>query len=92
VERCGQMGEENSRVEVEICGERYVLKGDAAPEHLRRVADHVERLVKHLQGRNPRLSFGKAALLAALNVADEFLKLKADYDNLVRLLEPGESK
>ncbi|MDA8333507.1 MAG: cell division protein ZapA [Peptococcaceae bacterium] len=86
------MSEESNRLEVQICGERYVLKGDAAPEHLRQVAGYVERMIKQAQARNPQLSFGKASLLTALNVADEFLKLKADYDNMVKLLEPRESK
>jgi cell division protein ZapA len=83
---------EEKRVEVEICGERYVIKGDAAPEHLRDVAGHVERMIKQAQARNPRLSLAKAALLTAMNVTDEFLKLKADYDNMVKLLEPRENK
>lgn len=86
------MSEETSRVEVDICGERYILKGDAAPEHLRQVASHVQGLMKQALQRNPLLSPAKAALLTAMNVTDEFLKLKADYDNMVKLLEPRESK
>jgi len=86
------MSEETSRVEVEICGERYILKGEAPPEHMRQVASHVQRLMKQALQRNPRLSLSKAALLTAMNVTDEFLKLRADYDNMVKLLEPRESK
>jgi len=86
------MGGEQTRVEVEICGERYVIKGEGTPEQVRRVAQHVHQRMKENLARNPRLSLTKAALLTAVNITDDFLKLKADYDNLVKLLEPRENQ
>ena len=86
------MSEEPTRVEVEICGEHYVIKGDGTPEQVRRVAQYVHQRMTENLARNPRLSLTKAALLTAVNITDEFLKLKTDYDNLVKLLEPRESK
>lgn len=84
------MSEETTRVEVEICGERYILKGDACHENVLQAAAYVHRLMKQALARNPRLSSGKAALLTAINVAEELLRLRADYDNMVKLLEPRE--
>jgi len=40
-----------------------------------------------VQSRNPKLSLDKAAVLAAINIADELKKLKADYEELVRIIE-----
>ena len=80
-------GQEN-RVEVEIFGEYYTLKGDSSPEQMRALAKFVNQKMRQLAERNPRLTRTQAAVLAALNIAEEFKKLQEEYDNLVRLLEP----
>lgn len=80
-------GQEN-RVEVEIFGEYYTLKGDSSPEQMLALAHFVSQKMKQLAARNPRLTRTQAAVLAALNIADELKKLQEEYDNLVKILEP----
>jgi len=80
-------GQEN-RVEVEIFGEYYTLKGDSSPGQMLALAKLVNRKMRQLAERNPRLTRTQAAVLAALNIAEELKKLQEEYDNLVRLLEP----
>ncbi|RJX22001.1 MAG: cell division protein ZapA [Ammonifex sp.] len=76
-----------NRVEVEIAGEPYVLRSEAAPEHIERVARMVNQKIKEVRNRNPRLSLHTAAVVAALNISDEYLVLKDEHENLVKLIE-----
>lgn len=82
------MTEEVTRVDVEIFGEYYTLKGSNTPEELVALAQYVNRKMKQLSGRNTRLSKAQTAVLAALNIADELKKLQEEHDNMVRMLEP----
>jgi len=64
-----------NRVDVEIFGEHYKLKGDATPEYMVRLARYVDQTMRRVMQRNPRLSVHKAAVLSAINIADELLKV-----------------
>ncbi len=81
------MSASKTRVEVEICGASYTLRGDESPEYMQMVAQYVNRKIKQLVSRNPRLSLTNAAVLAAINIADELSKLQEDYDNLIKLID-----
>jgi cell division protein ZapA len=76
-----------NRVEVEIAGEPYLLRSEAATEHIERVARMVNQKIKEVRTRNPRLSLHTVAVVAALNISDEYLVLKDEHDNLVKLIE-----
>jgi cell division protein ZapA len=85
------MTEKVTRVDVEIFGEYYTLKGSSTQEQMLALAHYVNRKMKNLASRNTRLTKTPAAVLAALNIADELKTLQEEHDNLVRMLEP-ESK
>ncbi len=86
------MSDQETRVEVEICGASYMLRGKESPEYMQMVAQYVNRKMKQLISRNPRLSMTNAAVLAAINIADELSKLQEDYDNLVKLMDTKNPK
>lgn len=86
------MDDRETRVEVEIFGEYYTLKGDASPEYMITLANFISQKMQQMVKQNARLNRCQAAVLAALNIADELNKLKEEYDNLVRLLEPEKGK
>jgi len=86
------MTKEQNRVDVEIYGVHYTLKGEAAPEDMIKISQHVDEKMRLVIQRNPRLSLYKAAILAALNIAEEYYNLKEEYDNLVKMLEPKHKK
>ena len=65
-----------NRVAVHILGEEYVLKGSSSTEEMYRVGLYVDQLMKSLAEKNVQMSKQKVAVLAALNLADELLKLK----------------
>jgi len=85
------MSDDQNRVDVDINGERYTLRGDTSPENLFKMSRHVDEQIRLVMRRNPRLSLYKAAVLVALNITEELFSLREEYDNLVQILEP-ESK
>ncbi|MCG0274542.1 MAG: cell division protein ZapA [Thermosediminibacteraceae bacterium] len=76
-----------TRVKVEICGEDYYIKGSASEEYIRQLANYVDQKMKLLSKVNPRLSRVNLAVLTALNIADEYFKIKAEYDEFLELFE-----
>lgn len=66
-------------VSVEIYGERYLLKGDAADsEYVRRLAAVVDRKIREAAGHLPATPLAKLAILAAINLAHDCLQLQED--------------
>lgn len=70
------MEADENRVEVQVGGETYVLKGKGNPNYLKELARYVDATMQMALQRNPRLSVTEAAVLAALNVADLYFTSK----------------
>lgn len=71
------MTEQGDRVQVEIFGERYTLRGLGGEDsaYTQRVAQYVDQQFHEVAGGTAVLSV-KMAVLASLNIADAFLKLE----------------
>lgn len=82
-----QSNGQKNRLTVEIYGQLYRLVGKDSDQHMKKVARHVDDTMKEFAQGNPRLDTTKLAVLSAVNIADEYFKLKAEYDELLRLLE-----
>ncbi len=78
---------EKNRVTLYIMGEEYVLRGSSTPDEMHRVGRYVDQLMKSLSEKNMQMSRQKVAVLAALNLADELMRLKGEITQL-----PGDSK
>ena len=76
------MSEEINRVEIEICGEEYVLKGNESIEYMKKLAHYVNKMMKDISNRNFKLPLNKVAILTALNIADEYYKIRKEYERL----------
>lgn len=72
-----------NRVTVSICGQEYTLVADENADYMERVAALVDGRMKELQ-RALHVSQADAAVLAAVNLADELLKNQAAAENLRR--------
>lgn len=81
------MDGKTTKVTVEILGDTYSIKGDAQPERILRVASWVNDRMKKIAQANSRLSNHQAAVLAALNIADEYLRLEKDYQQLLNMVK-----
>lgn len=76
-----------NRVTVEIFGELYALKGDIKPERVIKLAAVVDKRMRTIAKTNSQLPPLKVAVLAALNLADEYTKLEQDYNQLIEMLK-----
>ncbi|AMA72020.1 MULTISPECIES: cell division protein ZapA [Aneurinibacillus] len=80
-------GQNKERVVVEIYGQYYTMKGDSSSSHMRMIAGYVDDKMRKISEANPRLDTNKLAVLAALNMADEYFRLRMEYEELIKLLE-----
>lgn len=75
------MSEDKTKVSVDIFGMTYKLSGHTSGGHMRRVAGLVDEHMVRIAKGFPRLDTPRIAVLAAVNIADEYLKLKEQYEN-----------
>ncbi|MCL5062875.1 MAG: cell division protein ZapA [Nitrospiraceae bacterium] len=79
-------------IEVHILGQKYVIKGDAAPEYIQQIADFVDGKLQEVYATSPDITPLKAAILAALNIADELHRLKNEYNTISQSIKHIENK
>ncbi|MFV1956716.1 MAG: cell division protein ZapA [bacterium] len=70
------------RVDVEIFGKVYTVRGEKDAEYVRRVAEYVDRKMREISQVTDTVSTSRIAILAALNIADEFFALREETDEL----------
>ncbi|WP_202078249.1 cell division protein ZapA [Caldalkalibacillus salinus] len=79
--------EQKNSISVKIHGQRYKLKGEESPEYLQSIAHYVDMKMNDIEEKNPSLDVAKVAVLSAVNIADEYHKLKKEYDELLKWKE-----
>lgn len=84
-----QQNTQDKKVQVEIYGDKYIIKGNTDTDYVLQVADYVDAKMNVIGQRNPHLSIKQVSVLTALNIADELFKLQNDYDKLLQILEEG---
>ncbi len=62
--------------EVTLLNQKFHLKSDSDEKHVQRVADYVNKKLFDIQEKTRSVSSLNVALLAALNIADDFFKIK----------------
>ena len=77
----------SKKVNVEIFGDTYPFRTDGDPQELKKLAAFVDKYMQRAAKRTRSLDTRKIAVLSARELADEYFKLKKDYDELVELLE-----
>ena len=74
-------------VTVFINGIEYNLKGEEQEEYLHKVASYVDKKIKDVLKNNNKLSTSSAAVLSAINVADDMLKTQEINHELLKELD-----
>ncbi len=64
--------EDQNKVSVKIYGQEYTIAGEAPREHIMKVADYVNTKMHEIARALPAGSISSLAVLAAVNVADEY--------------------
>ncbi len=78
---------QRNKVEVRIAGKDYKLVGVDSDEHIQKIGLYVDRKMNEVLRSNIKLSTSMAAVLTALNIADDYSKLKESDDGLRKELE-----
>jgi len=71
----------NGSVRVEIYDQTYQLRG-SDPEYIGKLADYVDTKMRLIAQQASTVDSLRVAVLAALNIADEYLILKRKYDSI----------
>lgn len=81
---------ETGAVVVEIYDQVYQLKG-TDPEHIQRLATLVDAKMRAVSAHGATVDSLRVAVLAALNIADELMALRARFDSLHGNLDKTQS-
>jgi len=72
----------SGRVDVEIFGKVYTVRGDKDPDYVRRVAEFVDRKMREIAQVTDTISTSRIAILASLNIADELMTMLEESEEL----------
>lgn len=67
---------ESGKVKVTILGQTYNIKGDTSPEYIMQLADYVNQKIEEIGNNVPAGNSLQLAILASLNIADEYFQVK----------------
>lgn len=67
---------ETNRVKVEIFGQTYTINGDAPGDYIHQLASYLNDKMEEVHANCAAANTVQVAILAALNVADEYFQLK----------------
>ena len=79
---------ERQKMNVEIYGQLYTLR--VAPEdkaNVEKIARRVDEMMRQVGGGQSHLDYRDVAVLAAMNIAEEYFKLQKEYQELVTILD-----
>jgi cell division protein ZapA len=68
------MTTKKTSIKVEILGESYAIRSEAAPEHTRAVAEHLDRSIRQILASGAVIEANRAAILAALQITSELFQ------------------
>lgn len=81
------MDDNKNKVTVEIYGQKYKLMGKVSAGHLQMVAQFVNEKMNEIGEKSPALDTVKISVLSAINIADEYFKLKKEHEELLNMLD-----
>ena len=79
-------------VRVEILGREYTVKSDEGEERVRKIAEYVNEKIKKISESAKTLSTLNVAILAALDIANEYFETLEGHGDLSRRVEKIEMK
>ena len=67
-------------ITIQIYGENYTLKAGDDPSYIKEVAAFVDEKMREISSGGKAVTTDKVAMLAALNIADEFFKSRLEWE------------
>jgi cell division protein ZapA len=81
------MSRHKTSVKVEILGESYAIRSEAAPEHARAVAEYLDRSIRQILAGGAVIETNRAAILAALQITSELFTAREAQETLTSSIE-----
>ena len=66
-----------ARIDIEILGQRLVVRGEGSPEHIRGLADYLDKRIRSVRDQAHVYDPLRLSLLAGLHVVDELSRARA---------------
>ena len=70
------MTSKKTSIKVEILGESYAIRSEAAPEHTKAVAEYLDRAIRQILSGGSVIETNRAAILAALQITSELFQAR----------------
>lgn len=74
-------------LDVEILGQKFTISSDAEEGYMLRVADYVDGKMQEVMRASKPVTKSNVAMLAALNIADEYHRLKDSHETILSRLD-----
>ena len=74
-------------IRVTIYDQEYRMRGKLDPDYIRQLGEFVDGKMRSIAARTQTVDSLRVAVLAALNIADEFHQLKAQQEESAREME-----
>jgi len=74
--------EKKNKVQVKINGQEYPIVGVESKDYLLKVGTFVDETMEFIAKSNKHLSTAMIAVLASINIADQFLKMTGEFEQL----------
>ena len=78
---------QKNKVQVRIAGKDYALVGTETDEYIQKIALYIDKKMNEIMKHNNKLSTSMAAVLTAVNIADDFFRSSSNEDKLKAQLE-----
>lgn len=78
---------EREKIIVEMYGQRYTLR--VTPEEkdkVQAIASHVDEMMHKVGDNQSRLDYRDVAVLAAMNIAEEYFRLQNEYEEILTIV------
>ena len=76
------MAKEPQSIRVVIFDQEYFMRGDLNEEYIQKLAKYLDTKMRSIAERTRTVDTLRVAMLAALNVADEYHQMKARYEEV----------
>lgn len=78
---------ERNVIKLTIYGTEYPIKGDTDVDYIKKVAGYIDQKMYEVERNTSAKSSLKVAILAALNIADELFRERAENQKNIRIFE-----
>jgi len=73
--------------EISIMGQKFMVKSDSNDDYVLRIAGFVDQKINEVMQSTKSVASLNVAILAAMNIADEYFKFKRDRDDRIEKAE-----